>query len=93
MDSSQINLAKLADANHWTRIVLTVLFIFLLRRFALLAIELITILQVLVNLFTSKPHASLTNIAKSLTVYVTQINQFVTYQSEARPFPFSPWPK
>ncbi len=76
----------------WTRglfiVIYAVIFYFL---FAL--IWLVVIFQFLMKLITSELNEQLFNFCDSLTEYVSQILLYITFKSEERPFPFSPWPK
>jgi hypothetical protein len=44
-------------------------------------------------LFTGKPNDNATQLGNSIGQYIFQIAQFVTFNSEERPFPFTPWPE
>jgi hypothetical protein len=47
----------------------------------------------LTKVLTGKLNENLSHFSESLTRYAFQILLYVTFQSEERPFPFSPWPK
>ena len=49
-------------------------------------------LQFLTKVLTGNLNANLSNFSVSLTAYAFQILLYITYQSEDRPFPISPWP-
>lgn len=44
------------------------------------------------KLITTELNDQLLDFSSSLTKYVTQILLYITFKSEERPFPFSPWP-
>lgn len=44
-------------------------------------------------LFTSRPNDNATQLGNSIGQYIFQIAQFVTFNSEEKPFPFAPWPE
>ncbi len=46
----------------------------------------------LFSLFASAPQERLREFAHSLSQYIYQILQFLTYNSERKPFPFADWP-
>jgi uncharacterized protein DUF4389 len=75
----------------WTRglfiVIYAVIFYFL---FAL--IWLVVIFQFIMKLITSELNEQLLNFCDSLNQYVSQILLYITFKSEERPFPFSPWP-
>ena len=76
----------------WTRglfiVIYAVIFYFL---FAL--IWLVVIFQFLMKLITTELNGQLLDFSDSLNKYVSQILFYITFKSEERPFPFSPWPK
>ena len=44
-------------------------------------------------LIIGRPNDNLTRFGSSLGRYIFQIAQFVTFNTEKRPFPFNPWPQ
>lgn len=52
----------------------------------------IAIFQFIWSLFSDDHNQNLLGFSKSLTQYLTQILQYLTYTSDAKPFPFSSWP-
>ncbi len=79
------------DKDVWTRglfiLIYGVIFYFL---FAL--IWLVVIFQFIMKLITTELNEQLLNFSDSLNQYVSQILLYITFKSEERPFPFSPWP-
>jgi hypothetical protein len=79
------------NVDVWTRglfiVIYGVIFYFL---FAL--IWLVVIFQFLMKLITSELNENILNFSDSLNQYVSQILLYITFKSEERPFPFSPWP-
>lgn len=75
----------------WTRglfiIIYGIIFYFL---FAL--IWLVVIFQFIMKLITSELNEQILDFSDSLNQYVSQILLYITFKSEERPFPFSPWP-
>ena len=55
-------------------------------------IWLLVIFQFLTKVITGNLNQNLSKFSTSLTEYAFQILLYITYQSEERPFPFSPWP-
>ena len=55
-------------------------------------IWLLVIFQFLTKVITGSLNVQLEKFSTSLTQYTQQILDYVTYQSENRPFPFSPLP-
>ena len=75
----------------WTRglfiLIYGVIFYFL---FGL--IWLVVIFQFFMKLITTELNKPLLDFSDSLNRYVSQILLYITFKSEERPFPFSPWP-
>ncbi len=55
-------------------------------------IWLLVIFQFLTKVITGNLNQNLSNFSTGLTEYAFQILLYITFQSEERPFPFSPWP-
>ncbi len=55
-------------------------------------IWLLVIFQFLTKVFTGSLNERLESFSQGLSDYANQILQYVTFQSEMRPFPFSPFP-
>ena len=79
------------NVDVWTRglfiIIYGVIFYFLF-----FLIWLVVIFQFLMKLITTELNEQLLDFSDSLTKYVGQILFYITFKSEERPFPFSPWP-
>jgi hypothetical protein len=52
----------------------------------------IAVLQFASVLFKGELNPTLKSFGQSVSLYMYQIAQFVTFNSEERPFPFSSWP-
>ncbi|WP_339859318.1 DUF4389 domain-containing protein [Pseudohongiella acticola] len=48
--------------------------------------------QILFSLITGDDNSNLRRLGSALTLYVSQILAFLTYNSEEKPFPFAPFP-
>lgn len=55
-------------------------------------IWLLVVFQFLTKVITGNLNQNLSNFSAGLTEYAFQILLYITFQSEERPFPFSPWP-
>ncbi|MDF3055489.1 MAG: putative lipase [Gammaproteobacteria bacterium] len=73
--------------------LLFMLFFVLCHYIIRLIVYVLAIAQFLVVLVTSKPHEGLRKFGQALSYYAYQILQFLTYNTEEKPFPFSPWPQ
>ena len=79
------------NVDVWTR-GLFILIYGVVFYFVFSLIWLIVIFQFLTKLITTELNEQLLNFSDSLTKYVAQILLYITFKSEERPFPFSPWP-
>ncbi len=52
----------------------------------------VSVLQFAAVAFKGEQNSMLKTFGQSVSIYVYQIAQFVTFNSEERPFPFSSWP-
>lgn len=79
------------NVDVWTRglfiLVFGVIFYFLIA-----LIWLVVIFQFIMKLITTELNEQLLDFSDSLNKYVSQILLYITFKSEERPFPFSPWP-
>lgn len=82
---------NLKEPSRWLRIAYMIALAIALE-VASIVLTLITIAQALFSLFTGKDNVNLRALAKDLGIYVLQIIEFLTYNSELKPFPFSPYP-
>lgn len=82
---------NLRNVDSWLRglfiVIFAIIFYFLIG-----IILLLVIFQFLTTVITGKLNNQLEKFSGVLTDYALQILQFVTYQSDLKPFPFSPFP-
>lgn len=52
----------------------------------------LVIFQFVTVLFTRRVNEPLLQFGKNLSIYILEILEFQTFNTELRPFPFSPWP-
>lgn len=76
----------------WIRFAYMILFgaVFYIGQFV---VGLVAVVQFLHKLLTGAPHARLAVFGAGLAAYYREIVEFLSYQSERIPFPFSPWPR
>lgn len=82
---------NLSRPEQWLRVLFMVVLVIGLYVVGLM-LTLVTAGQVLFSLLTGSDNDNLRALGKSLTLYVKQILDFLTYNSEIKPFPFSPYP-
>lgn len=83
---------KLSNKDAWKRIVLIVLFALVLY-VAAAVVMLVVAVHVVFTLFTGERNARVQAFGATLSEYVAQVLRYVTYTSDAMPFPFSDWPE
>lgn len=83
---------RLTASNTWIRGLYIVIFtvIFSITEVLLAAV---VVFQFLATLFTGETNARLRAFGSSLAAFIYQIVTFVTFNSDAKPFPFGPWPE
>ena len=53
----------------------------------------VVVFQFLLKLFTGDTNAHLRTLGLNISTYIYEILQFLTFNSEAHPYPFGNWPK
>jgi hypothetical protein len=76
----------------WTRLLFIILFA-ITYRVASIVLFAITILQFIKALITGKPFSQLQSFGGSLATYNKEVVEFLSYQSDEKPFPVGPWPE
>tara|TARA_B100000809_G_scaffold256093_1_gene295567 strand:+ start:175 stop:588 length:414 start_codon:yes stop_codon:yes gene_type:complete len=84
--------SNLLCASHWIRLVFMVLFILVLE-IAIPVMLLVVVVQFLFSLVTGNDNSSLRQFGSSLSKFIYQTLQFLTYNSESKSFPFADWPE
>ncbi|MCZ6503113.1 MAG: DUF4389 domain-containing protein [Gammaproteobacteria bacterium] len=82
---------RLVSSDIWIRALYMVLFAvaFGIARFI---IGFLVVFQFFAVLFTGRANEPLLQFGKNLTVYIYEILEFQTFNTELHPFPFSTWP-
>lgn len=76
----------------WLRILFMLGFCVILYPVSMVVVVL-TLAQALFVIFTGSDNQNLRRLGAALAEYVGQVLRFLTYSSELRPFPFSPFPE
>lgn len=79
------------NVDTWTR-GLFILVYGVIFYFVFWLVGLVVVFQFLVKLMTTELNQRLLDFSAALTRYIAQILLYITFRSEQRPFPFSPWP-
>jgi len=84
--------SNLMSGKHWVRLVYMVFFAVCMQA-AGFVMWVLVVLQFLFSLITGASNLNLRTFGQSLSKYIFESLQFLTYNSEEKPFPFSEWPK
>ena len=61
--------------------------------FAFILVWLLVVFQFVSKVVTGNLNRQLADFSSGLLRYISQILGYITFQSDERPFPFSPWPE
>jgi len=75
----------------WTRGLYILLFV-VIYNIAEIVIYGVVVLQFLFTLFTGTRNAQLLSLGKNLSTFVYQVFNYLTYNTDEKPYPFAPWP-
>ena len=84
--------SNLTSGKHWMRLVYMVLFAIFLQ-VASVVMTVLVVVQFLFALITGADNINLRKFGDSLSIYIFSVLQFLIYNSEEKPFPFSDWPE
>ncbi len=84
--------SNLTSRHHWLRLVFMILFAIILQVASLVMCALVAI-QFLWALITGGDNDQLRRFGHSLATYIHDALQFLTYNTEQKPFPFAEWPE
>jgi nitrogen fixation-related uncharacterized protein len=83
---------NLASRHQWLRLIYMILFVLVLQVAAVVMGALIA-LQFLWALITGQDNDHLRRFGHSFSTFIFEVLQFLTYNTERKPFPFSAWPE
>ncbi len=83
---------KLAVKDKWIRLIFMILYAVVVYWVATLVIAIIALFQFIYTLFVGKPLHTLVPFSRSISEYIKEVLGYITYVTEAKPFPFKPWP-
>ncbi len=83
---------NLLSGPQWLRFAFMILFAGFLQ-IARIAMWVLVVLQFLFALITGKDNTRLRSFGGSLSEFIYQSFQYLTYNTEEKPFPFSSWPE
>lgn len=70
-----------------------ILLFFVAARFVGFLVTVITLFQFLCVLIVSKPNVNVKHFGKNLSLYAAEIIQFLSYNTDRKPWPYSKWPE
>ena len=83
---------NLTASQTWIRGLFILLFVFLLV-VARIVTGAVVVIQFLFTVFSGQVNENLRYFGASLANYIYQTLLFITYNSDEKPFPFTPWPE
>lgn len=84
--------SSIFSPKHWIRLVYMLLFALMLH-VASIVMWVLCAMQFIISLITNKDNENLRYLGKSITRFIVQALDFLTYNTEAKPFPFAEWPE
>ncbi|HEX7027049.1 MAG TPA: DUF4389 domain-containing protein [Gammaproteobacteria bacterium] len=82
---------NVTNSRHWIRLIYMLIFAALLH-LAGLVMWVLCALQFIFSLLTGKDNGNLRSLGSSIATFVHQALDYVSYNTESKPFPFAPWP-
>jgi len=82
---------NLKDRSSWLRGVFILLFV-LFYNIAEIVLMAIVVVQFGFKIVTGEINDKLLGFSKTLSLYIYEIFQFITFDSDEMPFPFNDWP-
>ena len=79
------------NSEVWLRGLFIIIFAAILY-FAFILVSLLVVFQFVSKLLTGELNRQLADFGAGLLRYISQVLGYITFQSDERPFPFSPWP-
>ena len=81
----------LTSGRIWKRVIFMALFV-LIYYIAEFLVLLTALFQLLIALFTGKVNEALLRFSKNLAAFIREIYDFLTFNTDAHPYPFGDWP-
>jgi len=82
---------RLRSKDRWLRILYMLIFA-VVNYFLQILVWIIAGVQFILDAIVNKPNKNLLHFGDGLSRFSYQILEFLTYNTEEKPFPFSPWP-
>ncbi|HCH22901.1 MAG TPA: DUF4389 domain-containing protein [Oceanospirillaceae bacterium] len=88
----QAVIKNLTSEAFWLRLAFMLVFA-VMAEIAIPIMMLLVLVQFVFGLFFGRLQAEIYAFSSSLSKFIFQAFQFLSYQTEAKPFPFNDWPK
>jgi hypothetical protein len=93
MSGSLKNIGEnLLNPSNWIHLGLIAGFVFLLYIVLIPLVIIVMVAQLLFSVVTNEPNTNLRELCVRVFLYLQEILNYVTYISDVKPFPFSPFP-
>jgi hypothetical protein len=89
MESQDVK-QNVSNGKQWKRILYMLVLGFILY-FVMMVMWVVVFIQAVFSVLTGSTNEFLQPFSKDLSKYISDIVLFLTYNQEAKPFPFSPW--
>ena len=83
---------NLKNQSTWMRGLYMLLYL-IFSRIAEIVLAVVVLFQFLLKLFTGETNDRLLKLGQGLSTYLYQMFQYLTFNSEYKPYPFGAWPK
>ena len=83
---------RLRGGNHWLRLVIALVYFGLLFYVVKTVIGLVLLAQFILGIFSGEVNRRLVDFTGDLNRFSYHVLQYLTWNSNDRPFPFSDWP-
>ncbi len=83
---------KLLAKDKWIRGLLMLLFM-AIKYVVSFTINLVALFQFVTDMLFGHLNSKLLDFSKRLNIYLLQLSNFLTFNSDIRPFPFTDWPE
>ena len=84
--------SRLKRGDHWLRMVIALVYFGLLFYLVKTVIGVVLLTQFVLSIFTGKVNRRLVDFTGDLNRFSYHVLQYLTWNSNDRPFPFSDWP-
>lgn len=84
--------ANITSQDAWLRGLFMLVFVLILSLAKVVGYA-VVVLQFLFTVITGQTNENLRHFGAVLSLYIFQVWRYLTYNSELKPFPFTPWPE